>query len=203
MAQQKIRERNKQEKLERIREAAQQLFEEKGFEATTTFAVAERAQIGTGTLFLYVKDKQELVLLVYHQALDETIERAFASLPSELPLLEKLLHIFEHFFRLYSHNLEISRIYIKELLFHTGYRKQVAEQINFFLKRLIECLELAQAQGELAQEIDLAQTTANFFALYYSVLTMWLSGVISLEEAVNQHLRNAFALQIRGLLPRL
>ncbi len=202
MVQQSLRERNKQEKLARIQQAARQLFEEKGFEATTTYAVAELAQIGTGTLFLYVKDKQELVLLVYHQAIEETIEQAFVTLPADLTLLDELVYLFEQFFRLYNQNIELARVYIKELLFHEGYRAQASRQINYFLEQMATRIKEAQARGEVAQGVDISQATRNFFALYYAILTSWLSGAFSLEEAVNPHLRRAFASQINGLLPR-
>jgi len=42
------RERNKQEKLDRILAAAKDLFAAKGFNETTTQEIADRADIGTG-----------------------------------------------------------------------------------------------------------------------------------------------------------
>src|ERR1700687_1389220 len=54
-----LRERNKQEKLERIQHSARVLFTHKGFEETTTREIARRAGVGAGTLFLYAKDKRE------------------------------------------------------------------------------------------------------------------------------------------------
>ena len=58
------RERNKQQKLERITAAASELFAEHGIEDVTTQQIADKADIGTGTLFLYAKTKGELLLLV-------------------------------------------------------------------------------------------------------------------------------------------
>ena len=58
------RERNKQAKLDRIIAAAAELFAERGVEEVTTQQIADRADIGTGTLFLYAKTKGELLLLV-------------------------------------------------------------------------------------------------------------------------------------------
>jgi len=69
------RERNKQEKLERIVAAAGALFAERGVDDVTTQEIADAADIGTGTLFLDAKTKGELLLLVqnahYARALDE------------------------------------------------------------------------------------------------------------------------------------
>ena len=58
------RERNKQQKLDRITAAARELFAERGVDEVTTQEIADKADIGAGTLFLYAKTKGELLLLV-------------------------------------------------------------------------------------------------------------------------------------------
>ena len=73
------RERNKQEKLRRITEAASRLFAERGVDEVTTQEIADAADIGTGTLFLYAKNKGELLLLVQTERgveLDDTLRGA-------------------------------------------------------------------------------------------------------------------------------
>lgn len=199
-----LRERNKQEKLKRIQKAAWQLFEQKGFEATTTREVAELAQVGIGTLFLYVKDKQELLQIAFHETIEETIERAFSSLPENETLLEALLHVFSHFFQLYHLHPGNAQAYIKATILQEStqsYSLQAAQQIADFNKRLAGLIEQFQKQGEIRQTIDVAQASSNFFALYFSVLCMWLSGFIPFEDALEHHLRHAFALQIQGMMP--
>ena len=53
------RERNKQNKLDRITAAAGELFAKHGVDEVTTQQIADKADIGTGTLFLYAKTKGE------------------------------------------------------------------------------------------------------------------------------------------------
>lgn len=62
------RERNKQLKLDRITAAARELFAERGVDEVTTQEIADKADIGTGTLFLYAKTKGELLLLVQNSS---------------------------------------------------------------------------------------------------------------------------------------
>jgi len=62
------RERNKQDKLERITAAASELFAAHGVDEVTTQQIADQADIGTGTLFLYAKSKGELLLLVQNSS---------------------------------------------------------------------------------------------------------------------------------------
>ena len=69
------RERNKQAKLERIITAADELFAERGVDEVTTQQIADAADIGTGTLFLYAKTKGELLLLVQNTHYVAALER--------------------------------------------------------------------------------------------------------------------------------
>src|SRR5512143_2542465 len=75
------RERNKQQKRDRIKAAARKLFSTKGFAATTTQEIAREADIGTGTLFLYVQSKEEVLVLVFRDEMDRVCDEAFAALP--------------------------------------------------------------------------------------------------------------------------
>ena len=88
------RERNKQEKLRRIVEAAKHLFGTKGFAETTTQEIAERADIGTGTLFLYARSKEDLLVMVFRDEMIATSLAAFANLPRSKPLVDQLMHVF-------------------------------------------------------------------------------------------------------------
>ena len=70
------RERNKQEKLARIVGAARALFRDQGFTETTTQQIAEAADIGAGTLFLYARSKEDLLVMVFRDEMIETARRA-------------------------------------------------------------------------------------------------------------------------------
>jgi AcrR family transcriptional regulator len=56
------RERNKRDKLARIVAAARALFQTQGYDKTTTQQIARAAEIASGTLFLYAKSKEDLLL---------------------------------------------------------------------------------------------------------------------------------------------
>nr|BBH87998.1 hypothetical protein KTC_27490 [Thermosporothrix sp. COM3] len=198
-----LREKNKQQKLERIVKAARELFAEKGYAETTTFEVAERAEIGTGTLFLYVKKKSELLLLVYGDVIRQTTDQQFATLPEAASLLDSLLHIFTAFFHLYEQRPDDAYAYIKEVLFHDADRLHSShiEQFGFFLEKMAILVERAQERGEVAPDIDVQLASANFFSIYYMTLTSWLGGMRSQGEAL-EYLKSSLALFIRGLLPR-
>ena len=112
-----LRQRNKDAKLARIRRAARELFARKGFERTTTREIARRAGVGAGTLFLYARDKRTLLLRLFKEDLEKATEEGFASVPPRLTLGEAVLHVFASHFDHFGRTPELSRVFLKEVLF--------------------------------------------------------------------------------------
>ncbi len=62
------RDRAKADKRRRIIDASRTLFSSKGFDQTTVQQIADLADVAVGTLFLYVSDKSELLLLIFKRS---------------------------------------------------------------------------------------------------------------------------------------
>lgn len=203
-----LRQKNKREKLERLTRAARELFSEQGFQDTTIRQIAARAGIGVGTVFLYVKDKEGLLQLLFAEAVLGIQDNAFATLPAPsktVGLVDQILHIFERFYRYYGKDRTLSRLFIKELMFVQEERSQDRRQLTFqFLGRLAEQVQKAQAQGELSGDAPPLLVAANFFASYFMVLLAFLDASQDISMDVNQAvatLRAALELQVAGLRP--
>lgn len=84
------RERNKAERRARIVAAARAVFAERGFADATTREIAERADVGVGTLFAYAPDKEALLAMVFGDDLRDVGEAAFAATPAGAPFLDQL-----------------------------------------------------------------------------------------------------------------
>lgn len=67
------RAQSKQEIRERIVKAALSLFQTKGFDATTTRAIARKAGIAEGTVFNYFKSKDDIALHFFEQEVDQAM----------------------------------------------------------------------------------------------------------------------------------
>jgi AcrR family transcriptional regulator len=67
------RQRRKEARPQELLDAALELFGEKGFAATRTDEVAERAGVSKGTLYLYYPSKEELLKAVIRQRLSSEI----------------------------------------------------------------------------------------------------------------------------------
>src|SRR5947209_3856531 len=67
------RAQSKQEIRERIVQAALTLFQTKGFDATSTRAIARKAGIVEGTVFKYFKTKDDIALHFFEQEVDQAM----------------------------------------------------------------------------------------------------------------------------------
>ncbi len=187
---------------ERIRRAAWELFTTKGYEETTTKAVAKRAGVAAGTVFVHASDKADLLFLVMHDRLAGAVDRQLASLP-EGPLLARLLHVFSGLFRMYGEHPGVARAFLAAIPGARGPNGQRVDALTFaFLFRIAQLVRDAQEAGELARDVDPQLAARNVFALYYASLLAWLSGYVPLDAALDPGLKDALALQVRGLAKR-
>lgn len=189
---------------ERIRSAAWDLFSTVGYEATTTQAIAKRAGVAAGTVFLHASDKADLLFLVMYDRLVDTVEERFASLPSkDAPTLERLLHVFRGLFEMYAQTPGVSAEFVKSFPGAKGPNAQRMTTMTFgFLHRISLLVAEGQAKGELAKDFEPLSAAQNVFALYFMALLTWLAGHATLETALDPFLRDSLSLQIRGLAAR-
>ncbi len=111
------RERNKQEKLDRITAAARELFSVHGVDEVTTQQIADKADIGTGTLFLYAKTKGELLLLVQNSSYVDALERGRAAAGSTPDVLDAVMAIVRPVVECNRIQIDNGRTYLREMLF--------------------------------------------------------------------------------------
>lgn len=111
------RERNKQAKLERITAAARELFAEHGVDDVTTQQIAEKADIGTGTLFLYAKTKGELLLLVQNSSYADALQEGKAAAERIPEALDAVMAIIRPVVECNRIQIDNGRTYLRELVF--------------------------------------------------------------------------------------
>ncbi len=86
------RERSKQDKQERIRAAAMELFALRGVSGgVTTEQIADRADIAIGTLYLYAATKAELLIMVQNQKFATAIDDGLAAAATITGTIDEVL----------------------------------------------------------------------------------------------------------------
>ena len=111
------RERNKQEKLDRITAAARELFGRCGVDEVTTQQIADKADIGTGTLFLYARTKSELLLLVQNSSYADAIKKGAAAAERTTDVLDAVIAIVRPIVECNRTQIDNGRTYLREVIF--------------------------------------------------------------------------------------
>ncbi|MDO8288807.1 MAG: TetR/AcrR family transcriptional regulator [Parvibaculum sp.] len=171
------RERNRLEKLARITDAARILFREKGFQGTTINDIAEAADIGFGTLFLYAKSKEELLVMVFKDEMMEVVDKTYAKMPKK-PLLDQVMFLFAGFVTYHKRDEALSRALLKEIFFldNPERRLEVMRLMHSIFGRLADLIKVAQNEGKFNSDADPVLLARNLFSIYIQQLNAWLGG---------------------------
>ena len=166
------RERNKLQKRTRIVEAARALFERHGFAETTTQQIAAAADIGTGTLFLYAKSKEDLLVMVFKDEMLETARAIYADLPAGASVTDQMMTVFNRMADYHARDADLSRLLLKELVIPDSPDRisDIAELMDAIFDGLTDIVRAAphKLNG------DPALIARSAFALYYFQLISWL-----------------------------
>ena len=144
------RERNKQEKLERITAAASALFATHSINEVTTQQIADAADIGTGTLFLYAKTKGELLLLVQNTNYERALTKGVDAAERTSDAIEALMALVTPIVECNRVHTENGRIYLREMMFGDPGEPHHAE-----------ALSIVQRTQSAFEDIVLRLTTHN------------------------------------------
>jgi AcrR family transcriptional regulator len=190
------RERNKQAKLERITAAASELFAEHGVDEVTTQQIADKADIGTGTLFLYAKTKGELLLLVQNTQYSAALERGRAAAESIPDVLDAVMSIVQPVVQCNRTQIDNGRTYLREMVFgdpqepHHGEALAIAGQTE-------EAIAAVLRRDKRIGDAD-APTLARVVS---SVMFLSMAASLNIAQSVEEILQD-IRTQVSALLPR-
>lgn len=189
------RERNKLDKLERITAAAGELFAERGVDDVTTQEIADRADIGTGTLFLYAKTKGELLLLVQNSMYAEALERGRVDAAAATGLLAGVLAVVRPVVECNRKQIDNGRTYLREIVF--GDPEEPHHRDALALTTQTEEL----IADVIAREHEAAPDAARALARVVSaVMFLTMAATVNADHTVEQIIDEITA-QIRVILP--
>jgi AcrR family transcriptional regulator len=138
---------------ESILGAARHVIARKGRSKATMQAIADEAGIAKGTLYLYFRDRDDLLLHTGDLVFDELLARLTTVLEEARPLPESLRALVQTNLEFFDENQDFLRVYMA--LRHGGdpaasrRRRRKAKQYARYLEMLSRFLAGATARGEM------------------------------------------------------
>lgn len=143
-------ERLVEKRRQQILHVAIHLFKEKGFHRTTTREIATTAGFSIGTLYEYVRSKEDVLYLICDSIFNKVME-VFESFPKQNVTLEQLKKSIAAYFMLVDsmHN-EFTIMYQETKSLPNDAKQYVInkeiEMIGFFERILHSCIEVGELQ---------------------------------------------------------
>jgi TetR/AcrR family fatty acid metabolism transcriptional regulator len=177
------------EKYQRILDSAVAVFAEKGFFVSRISDIADRADVADGTVYLYFKNKDEILAAAINTAFDgfmKTARTELEKMPTPSDRLRRLAYL--HLDALGS-NRNLAVVFQMEL------RQSTRSLSEFSHKHLVEYFSLVRqaisdgkANGEFRNELPEKIVANCFFGAIDEMVTSW---VLSEKDYPLSHLADA------------
>lgn len=189
--------KEKEQKKERILQAAKDLFFDKGYHGTRIEMIAERAGVSVGTVYLYYKSKMELFKAIQNEGLDILIKMIEETLSwPGMTALARMSAIAFTYFRFYQEYREYFDIIAvvsatpEELKETETEVSRIIDGKTYNLLKLIEgVVKEGVEKGELSS-VDTWKVTNVYWGL--------LDGLIIMSERHN--LKNVVGVELEELV---
>ena len=167
------RQASKNETRQLILRAARRLFAQKGMEESTIRDIAREAGVSPASVVVHFKSKTALLEEALNRDIETALSELVASMPEDLELLDRLMHLAKGFFRLYDQNRKLYRALIRYTIFEpAGETPNITNVSELYLRLLSSLVEAGQARGIIRPEVDPTVAAGAIFSLYLGALIM-------------------------------
>lgn len=188
------------DKRRRILEGALKAFAKKGFYNTKVSEIASEAGVADGTIYLYFKNKDDLLISLFEDRMEWVIER----LNSEMAHLEggaidKIYAFVELHFLLVVENRDLAEFITVELRQSAKFVKEYKNpKFGDYLRILQNLIEQGQQEGVIRDDVDSKLAARAIFGALDEVLLL-LTLSKSQPESIKAQSDRIADMLIRGL----
>ncbi len=163
------------DKYQRILDSAVAVFAEKGFHSARIADIAERAGVADGTVYLYFKNKDEILMTAIHTAFDVFVARARAEMAQIASPSQRLRRLAQMHLEALGSNRNLAVVFQMEL------RQSARFLAPFSHQHMVDYFELVRASIREGQASGLFRPGLNekiaancFFGAIDEMVTSWV-----------------------------
>ncbi len=187
-----------------ILRAAIAVFARHGYHKSTISRIAEEAGIATGTIYLYFKRKEDLIVALFEQILGDYIRDARpAVMESTEPAvrLEKLIELHFRFFEGDHAVAAAFQIHLREV--NPEIRQGIVPVLRRYFDLIDQIISEGKAQRAIGEEIDTRLARKLIFGGLDAIVTSWvLSGhkysLMSMHRDFHRMIIRALGVRLSG-----
>ena len=182
---------NRANKRTLITDAAVDVFAEKGFHQARVSDIARRAGVADGTIYLYFKNKEDLLLSVFEEKMDYLLTELGVALEGIQHPEERIRQFARFHFEQVRENRAAAEVLQVELRLSNKFLKEYRpEKLWAYLGVFGQIVREGQARGDFDPSIDPFISMWAFFGSIDEIAMQWVlsknSERFSLEQAAEQ-----------------
>ena len=163
------------DKRARILDAAVKVFAGRGFHSATVAEIAKSAGVADGTIYLYFKGKDDLLLRLFDEKMTELLAEARAELSKERTAPARLARFIQLHLALVERNPDLASVLIVELRQSAQFHKSADRaKLTAYVDLIAEVVRDGQEKGELAGGISPAVVKRAIFGALDELALGWL-----------------------------
>jgi TetR/AcrR family fatty acid metabolism transcriptional regulator len=164
-----------QDKRDRILEAAVKVFARKGYFAARVADIASQAGVADGTIYLYFRSKEDILVSLFDEIMAEHIEKGRGEIATVEGTAARLRVIAQHHLRLLGANRDLAVVFQVELRQSTKFMERfTAGWLHDYLAIIAEVIEEGQSDGSLRPDLSRRLATKAFFGALDEMVTSWV-----------------------------
>jgi len=171
----KINKKNKNNKYHLILEAAVKVFARQGFYQSTVAQIAKEAGVADGTIYLYFKNKDDILVNFFHYKTKQVFERFRAEVDKAQSGLDKLRNLIRR------HLTEFQRDRDMAVLYQVGTHQidrlaedQIREMSKMYQDIVSEIVEVGQQEGSIRKDLYVGLVKRFILGGVDEVINTWL-----------------------------
>ena len=165
-------------KRERILDAAVKVFAQEGFYNAKVSQIAHEAGVADGTIYLYFKNKDDLLISLFESRMERVTAELGAALERVGPRpADRLTGFFATYAQLVVAHPELAEVLTVELRQSSKFRKEYQNpRFSDFLKLLAGLIADGQEQGEFDRSLPPPIAARAIFGMLDELALAWLLG---------------------------
>jgi TetR/AcrR family transcriptional regulator, fatty acid metabolism regulator protein len=171
------------DKYESILLAAIRVFANNGYFSSKVADVARDAGVADGTVYLYFKNKEDLLISIFNYTLDEAIERARTELATTDDPAEKLRLIARLHLGMLSRDENLAKVFQVELRQLKFMAQFSTTKLSAYFEFIRTTIEEGQQRGIFRANIDPQVAAKYLYGALDEMVTDWiLSRILNRKE---------------------
>lgn len=183
---------NNKPKYNLIIEAAVDVIAENGYHASQVSKIAKKAGVADGTIYLYFKNKEDILVSVFEEKMGQFIEHIASAIKEKDNASEKLLTLIEMHFEQLAANHHLAIVTQLELRqSNLSLRQQINRVLKPYLGVIDETVKEGIQQNLFRHDINVPLMRQMIFGALDETVTNWVMNeekydLVALAPAVHE-----------------